>query len=865
MKISAIIVSVIFIILFEGCSLNHNPVTLSQLNINEASTVPVGVTDRFPDGSPAGGAGVLGLFDLRIDPSNPSAELVSIRQPALTDVLEVVDITNFLQIAPCTDCVKIKSVRLDSDSNVVLSIGIKHPFPVGNPYEPISGRNRADLHVFNVEGIVISNLPVINFPLTGEKIAEFGLVNADGYTGYLDDSLDTIYPNNATIHPYILHFDDYSQGNFNPANPMGFQSVTDPPPSGNLVMAMGCDYNYQDYTFKIDGPVDFIFAVGCTYGVSAAKKIDRFNPEYRVPQHNKKAASEVSVEIISNDLIDGDTASTADIEIHVVDLSHGVPKGTALNQMYADSSVKEIRVEIPGVMLTPLVINGTSSISGSGHSPADPLVYAATVTNTSSASKGQYTGLVKVADSYSPGQNQSALLEGKDGISRVDPDENPLSGLFNISQFETYQVFSIDVAEYVPIDTIYVDNSYTGSPNDGTTAHPFKTIQDGIDAALDGYTVKVDDSGTSYNEQVSMKSNITVIAENWDTSDGVGRVYIDGPLAPETCSVLFTNVSNATLKGFKVGFAGLWTVGWPFTACTLMLRIEGGSNIMVQDCLFTGLTDLDTVCPIAVYSATDVTIANCRIDGIDRDSAESGCTIFRGIFADSCPGINIRNCVFANIRKTLDVIIFSKQFEICYISSSAGAVVKNNIIHHIVPHSPGDVNFLEGFHFENCTNTEIVNNTIDTVDSGDAIFINQCYAYIFNGGSVSKFDNNIATHIYSSGFPPPLARGVTGSSCTVICDFTDVFDIGPGINGANYSGSASAGMGAISATPSYIDPNNEQYDLSSTSAAQQGDPNFVDWDDTGTPSGNPGNTDKNTRSRMGCHGGPDGEIVGLLT
>jgi hypothetical protein len=57
--------------------------------------------------------------------------------------------------------------------------------------------------------------------------------------------------------------------------------------------------------------------------------------------------------------------------------------------------------------------------------------------------------------------------------------------------------------------------------------------------------------------------------------------------------------------------------------------------------------------------------------------------------------------------------------------------------------------------------------------------------------------------------------------------------------------------------PDYIDPPNN-YDLSDTSTSQYGDPDIVDWDDTGAPSGDPGNHDKNTRSRMGAFGGPEG-------
>jgi hypothetical protein len=298
--------------------------------------------------------------------------------------------------------------------------------------------------VFNVEGTVVSNTTGITFVGLGETTAGFTLVNADGYTPYLDTVLDDIYPTDATVHPYILHFDDYTAGNFDSSNPMGFESVTNPPPSGNLVMAMGCDYDYQDYVFSIDGAFDLIYAVGCTYAVSSASKNERFTPEYRIPQHNKKAASEVSVEIIANNLAEGDIASTADVEIHVVDISHGVAVGENLDEMFADSSVDGITIEVPGVETGPIIVD-ISSPTGTGHDPSDPLVFAATITNTASGVQGTYTGLVKVIDSYSTGLNELPLLNGMDGIERVGPIENPLTGLFDISEFATYALFEIPV------------------------------------------------------------------------------------------------------------------------------------------------------------------------------------------------------------------------------------------------------------------------------------------------------------------------------------------------------------------------------------------------------------------------------------
>ena len=435
----------------------------------EISSFPVWVSDSTP-GSPEG-MGVMGLFSVSVNTDPMQGDIVSMRTGALTDVLEVVDLTNFLQLAPCTNCVKIRSVSLDADGNVVVSIGIKHPFPAGDPLKPIGGRNRADLHVFNVEGIVVSNATASAFSGLGQSVAGLDLVNADGYTGYLDNWLDNIFPTDATIHPYKLHFDDYSQGNFDPLNPMGFASVTTPPPSGNLVMPMGSDYDFQDYVFNLGNStgIQFTYAVGCTYAISAATKSQRFTPDYRIPQHNKKAASEVRVEVTSNNLVAGDVSSTAALTIYVLDMNNGVVTGDNRDQMKFESNVAGIVIEIPGIMSG--VLSDYVATSGNGRDPLNPLTYTATVTNTAAAGNGIYRGLVKVLDSYPVGQNSMPSLEGKDGINRVDPLINPTEGLFDISEFSTYATFAISVSTVpqAPIAVIVTDPD----PANVGTDHPY--------------------------------------------------------------------------------------------------------------------------------------------------------------------------------------------------------------------------------------------------------------------------------------------------------------------------------------------------------------------------------------------------------
>ena len=464
-----LVVLILLLTAILGCSSSsEKSVSPTMPTSGITGNLPIGVSDRFPDGSPSEGFGVMGLFELTIDALNMRAELTPIRKSALTDVLEVVDITNFLMMAPCTTCVKIKSVAMDADGHLVVSIGIRHPFPTGDPFKPITGKNRADLHVFNIEGILASQgTSTAGFPNLGMIIDTPKLINASGYTSYLDAVLDAdVFTTDANAHPYILHFADYSAGNYDPSNPTGFASVTDPPPSGNLVMAMGCDYDYRDYVFDLtSGDMTYTYAVGCTYAISSPSKSKRFAPEYRIPQHLKKAASEIHV-LLSGTLKQMQPTETITLSIQVVDPSHGVAVGTDLNQMLADSSVGSVKIEIPGILASSMSQPGSAAISGTGHDPSNPLLYEFTISNEQSASIGTYQGLAKVTDTYTPGLNTVPSLNGKDGIKRVPPGTIPTSGTFDISEFATYAAFPIEVElGYVGQDPVAkITRTKTGCP-----------------------------------------------------------------------------------------------------------------------------------------------------------------------------------------------------------------------------------------------------------------------------------------------------------------------------------------------------------------------------------------------------------------
>jgi len=426
-------------LLMVACS-GGNPISTPSNSVAGFPDSQLSFQDRNLDSVP----GALGFYQVKFDGCSTTASLEPVRISDSADVLEAVDITSFMSVLPCRDCVKIYGVGYDEQGYLTLTMGIKHPFPAGDPSKAVSGRNRADLQVFNVEGIVISDSPkVVNFPKVNLKVATGGLVNADGYTAYLDPVLDMMFPTESNIHPYILHFKDYSNGNFSASNPCGFADPLNP--SGYLVMKMGSDFDIQQYKFQIEPgkSLDFVLAFGCTYGLTTTSSKDRFTPDYRLPQQNKKAASEVHINVLSNNLERGQQNSAANLEIQVKDINAGVSVGTGKDQMRYQSNIAKITVEAPDLMSNSITMNNPTPLSGDGRTT--PFTFQASVKNENNAPYGFYPILVKVLDSYPTNTNTTPGLMGADGIGRVGPTANPLGGIFLINEFATYQVIEVMV------------------------------------------------------------------------------------------------------------------------------------------------------------------------------------------------------------------------------------------------------------------------------------------------------------------------------------------------------------------------------------------------------------------------------------
>ena len=93
--------------------------------------------------------------------------------------------------------------------------------------------------------------------------------------------------------------------------------------------------------------------------------------------------------------------------------------------------------------------------------------------------------------------------------------------------------------------TIYVDDGNTSGNEFGTTANPFNTIQEGIDATLIGGTVNV--AAGTYNENITVDKSLTLT--------GASSATVTVTAASSASSVFTVTANNVEILGFTVSGA----------------------------------------------------------------------------------------------------------------------------------------------------------------------------------------------------------------------------------------------------------------------------------------------------------------------
>lgn len=397
-----LIVAFIFLI---GCSNNSNPTAPGSENQavgnNEFTSDYAPIISHSADGVTSY-QGAYGAWKIGIDSASMTAEVLPSRNSTAIGSFYDADLSQFLEVSPCADCLEIGSLRIDGYGNLLLEMRLKHPFK--------NFTARPDLNGFDVRGIFIADdLDAINidYPdievtrpggtVEPAKISTMFVLNADGYTSHFDELVtDERYfigghdvPGN--LNPFLRFYEDYTTPTFDPANPVG-----------QNVMKTGASFSSRTAVLSgdiLEGEVEFFFVADVSYGQSAVLA-NRHDPKYFLPAFHRTEPWRVEYWIENNGLDYTDAASTADLVFQVFDWQQGAtvdalyPDQANLSGIPESSNVKKLEFSIPTIQND--LLETDVPISGSG-TPSDPLKYKITITNENLCPFNTY-GLLAIRD-----------------------------------------------------------------------------------------------------------------------------------------------------------------------------------------------------------------------------------------------------------------------------------------------------------------------------------------------------------------------------------------------------------------------------------------------------------------------------------
>ena len=512
-KLFQLLSLICLIFIFASCSNASNPTTPSTSILpNQQEITSEMPGDLISDGKPLNPThGVFGIWRVRIDTANMTAEIVPARNAQAIGNIFDADLSQFLEVSPCANCLTIPRVYLDGYQNLNMVVRMKHPF--GNI------ATRPDLHGFDVRGIFILPSDTTNAdikvmrPAGVEEDASYStqLLNADGYTSHFDElASDARYFIGGTdvignLNPFLRFFEDYSTPPFDPHAP-----------AGQNVMPVGSGNYDRTAVFKKLDPgsiLDFYIVADVAYGQSAVFA-NRTNPQYYLPAFHRTEPWRVEYWIENNILQHGEETSTADVVVQVFDWQQGAtvdpayPNPSNLSGIPEQSNVLRVELSIPELQNDPIVVATPESGTGT---PSDPLRYRLTVTNTNQFEDYLVTGLMSIRDDLY-GQ---ASPHGRMPIP-ASPAGFPYETL-DILDYSLYMTVYVNITDgYLPLGqpledfsnneiVIPRDNLYAPENIDGgdrTTLYPNffmdpsnRKFQYRWDYNYDGITFDIDGSG----------------------------------------------------------------------------------------------------------------------------------------------------------------------------------------------------------------------------------------------------------------------------------------------------------------------------------------------------------------------------------
>jgi hypothetical protein len=423
-------------LIFAGCS-GSNP-------LSSGSSVPAEIND-YPgmlslNQLNTGSETVLGIFNVQIDVKNLTGEIIPHRNlSAIGDVFDA-HITEFLLINPCQDCLQMDGIALTPDNNIAVDFKMRHPFR--------DLLKRPDLHVFDVRGIILTtgilSFSDIKSDSDGDGNASeiietnpYFLLNADGYTTHFDDAtlgnfFDPPLNYDGNLNPYKNFFLDVSTGAFDP-----FQ------PKGHNVMPVNSDWDEKTFVLNSQGlgEIIFTFIVDASYGQSA-NRFNRDDPQYYLPEFNRKEAWQVTAEIFNDNLEEGQPISSAYLRILVKDWQaqksrdNEYPDPNNLTGLREKSDVDQVEVTCPDFSYFEVKSKLQAEPGGNG-TDANPYVFAFGPVLAGALSSGKYYCLAAVRDDL-------AGLGGPYAIQPIPGQNFPSKGP-DITDYTAYQIFTLNV------------------------------------------------------------------------------------------------------------------------------------------------------------------------------------------------------------------------------------------------------------------------------------------------------------------------------------------------------------------------------------------------------------------------------------
>ncbi|KKP69179.1 MAG: Cable pili-associated 22 kDa adhesin protein [Candidatus Moranbacteria bacterium GW2011_GWE1_35_17] len=181
-----------------------------------------------------------------------------------------------------------------------------------------------------------------------------------------------------------------------------------------------------------------------------------------------------------------------------------------------------------------------------------------------------------------------------------------------------------DVCDVPEVSTIiYVDDSNAGV-EDGTEAHPFNTIQEGIDAASNGFEIRVKEGNYALVSTLNIDKQVSIIGES-KTGVVINANSVNGYGITNNSEVNNITLKNFTLQGPTANTSGKYGLKMTHTNNLIIENVRvsdsGRSEIDLNTVNSATLKNIETYgngtagVGIALSNATNITLENISTIG----------------------------------------------------------------------------------------------------------------------------------------------------------------------------------------------------------------------------------------------------------